>query len=319
MLVVIAIIGILAALLTPALQKARRAAIAASCINNHKQLYYGLAMYANDYGDRVPPTYAAIPFSPAGGETEATHNGHLASRYAVGRSVTVVQPNNAVCVAANDRNVNKLGGTGLLWSYIKNTQLYFDPAISYSPPSIVGGVWGAKDFVSTQHDESTSRNPTDGGIDTRVSGTWNLIVNTGAPNPTPSAPAPNERLSSHYYFRSGGSWYDSNHWSPSRRTRSDRIAENAKLKRPVFWDWYGTRWGDAKPNYRLAPHGEFKINATGFAGNVRTLTDPGTIIHYTPSVIQYRLIDDGKTVRNFNCGNDEPQNLMWAIDDLMSR
>jgi len=87
LLVVIAIIAILAAMLLPALSRAKKMAYRTSCINNEKQQTIALSLYAEDNADYYPlwriwvgyggqtstlkpsdPGYAAVV--PNGGDTD---------------------------------------------------------------------------------------------------------------------------------------------------------------------------------------------------------------------------------------------------------
>src|SRR5207245_322898 len=67
LLVVISIIAILAAMLFPALSNAKNRALRTSCTNNLRQLGLGLAMYADDSNDRLPPADFNPEVDPASG------------------------------------------------------------------------------------------------------------------------------------------------------------------------------------------------------------------------------------------------------------
>lgn len=62
LLVVIAIIAILAAMLLPALSSAREKGRQAVCLNNLKQIYLALELYANDYDELYPRAAGGVPW-----------------------------------------------------------------------------------------------------------------------------------------------------------------------------------------------------------------------------------------------------------------
>ena len=71
LLVVIAIIAILAAMLLPALSKAKEKATGISCINNLKQLTLAAHLYAVDAQDAIPPNAVNDPRAWVSGDVSA--------------------------------------------------------------------------------------------------------------------------------------------------------------------------------------------------------------------------------------------------------
>ena len=75
LLVVIAVIGLLVAMLLPVLGKAQDAARATKCRSNLGQIYKGARLYATHYADLLPNLFAGLPFSD---HVERYRNGHYA-------------------------------------------------------------------------------------------------------------------------------------------------------------------------------------------------------------------------------------------------
>jgi prepilin-type N-terminal cleavage/methylation domain-containing protein/prepilin-type processing-associated H-X9-DG protein len=105
LLVVIAIIAILAAMLLPALAKAKGKAQSISCVSNLKQLQLGWHMYTLDHNDIMPPNITA---------TDGNMQRAGPGSWAVGNAKTDLSTSNLI--------------NGVLYSDIKNTAVYHCPA-----------------------------------------------------------------------------------------------------------------------------------------------------------------------------------------------
>jgi prepilin-type N-terminal cleavage/methylation domain-containing protein len=111
LLVVIAIIAILAAMLLPALAKAKEKAVTTQCNNGVKQLTIAMHMYINDSREFLPEPNWNSPWTKPGWLYDASKG-------------TIPNPS----VAPYNTNLKLAYESGLLWEYVKNYAVYRCPA-----------------------------------------------------------------------------------------------------------------------------------------------------------------------------------------------
>jgi len=231
LLVVIAIIAILAAMLLPALSRAKCKAQGISCLNNLKQLQLGWFMYSSDHDDKIVRTGGWTTLDPDPNSVNVLPGGKN-SQWVLGR------------VDQDPDRVNSLFiQKGLLFPYVNSLDVYKDPADRYmlngelsirsmsmnawmNPIATEGQLDDANYIVFTK--QSTIRNPSQIWVTIdenpkSINDGW-FLVQPNVPNVWRDVPAA-------YHCGSGGISFADGHAEKRKWTDSAVLSQQGSFSR----------------------------------------------------------------------------------------
>ena len=237
LLVVIAIIAILAAMLLPALAKAKTKAQAIQCLNNLKQLQLGWFLYSGDNDDRIVAT---------GGTVETTRTLPVPTTHQPGGPKA-----NWVQGWATDADPDfQFIKNGLLYPYLKTPAIYKCPGDrTLNHRSMSMNAWmnpinteGKLDAAYTIFKrQSNIRNPVETWVtidenEAKINDGWFLIQ----PNKTGSWV--DQDVPAGYHNNSGGLSYADGH-AQTKKWKDSKILKNSPLNAPDSFDlvWLAER------------------------------------------------------------------------------